>query len=223
MPHGRVIDLSMTIEPHFRWKPEQKVLGDFSRGDVFQVTCYGCVVHGFTHIDAPSHIDPAGTTTSDFRLEQVTGEAAVIDLSGIAPNTPIDAALLAGRAKHLRDGDLAVLKTGWDTQRDAHQPAFWTDAPYMTRGACEWLLDKAPRAVGFDFPQDYPIRGLLTGQHGAREDFVTHDTLLRNGVLLIEYLCNLRAVQAERTTLLALPIKLAGADGAPARVVALED
>ena len=34
----------------------------------------------------------------------------------------------------------------------------------MTREAAEWLLARAPRAVAFDFPQDYAIRLLLKGE-----------------------------------------------------------
>jgi kynurenine formamidase len=92
----------------------------------------------------------------------------------------------------------------------------------MTRAACEWLLDRKIKALGVDFPQDYPIRGLLTGQKAPMSEFVTHDVLLRAGVILIEYLCNLAALESERTTLFALPLKLPGADGAPARVIAVQ-
>ena len=55
------------------------------------------------------------------------------------------------------------------------------------------------------------------------EEHVSHDVLLRNGVTLIEYLVGVRQVETDRTFLCALPIRLAGADGAPARVVALPD
>jgi kynurenine formamidase len=115
---------------------------------------------------------------------------------------------------------LVILKTAWDTKVSYQTPEFWTTAPYMTREACEWLLAKRIRAIGYDFPQDYPIRGLLSGQQATIEDFVTHDVLLRNGVIMIEYLCNLSAVEGERATIFALPLKVPEADGAPARVIA---
>ena len=54
-------------------------------------------------------------------------------------------------------------------------------------------------------------------------DNVTHDVLLRNGVTLIEYLSNTVALTRPRTFLCCLPLKLPGADGAPARVIALEE
>ena len=47
--------------------------------------------------------------------------------------------------------------------------------------------------------------------------------LLRNGVILIEYLSNTAALTAPRTFLCCLPLKVPAADGAPARVIALVD
>ena len=51
---------------------------------------------------------------------------------------------------------------------------------------------------------------------------MTHDVLLRNGVILIEYLSNTAALTEPRTFLCCLPLKVPGADGAPARVIAIE-
>lgn len=219
----RIIDLTMPIEPHFRWKPERALKGDFAKGDRFQVTWLGLAVHGFTHIDSPRHIDPTGETTDAIALERTTGPAAVIDLAGIAPNTAITDEMLAQSGRHVDIGEIVLIRTAWDRQRDHHTREFWTDAPWMTREACEWLCARAPKAVGFDFPQDHPIRGLLGGEAAPMEEFVTHDLLLRHGVVLIEYLCNMGEIERERVTLYALPLKLPGADGAPARVAAVED
>ena len=41
------------------------------KGDQFQVTYLGLVVHGFTHIDSPRHMVPQGPTTSEVGLERV--------------------------------------------------------------------------------------------------------------------------------------------------------
>ena len=49
-----------------------------------------------------------------------------------------------------------------------------------------------------------------------------HTTLLRAGVLILEGL-DLSRVAAGRYTLIALPMKLAGADGAPTRAVLVAD
>jgi arylformamidase len=83
-------------------------------------------------------------------------------------------------------------------------------------------LARKPTAVAFDFPQDYPIRLLLDGHIAPTAEHVTHDVLLRAGVTLIEYLVNTSALRGPRTLLCAAPLKIPGADGAPARVFAIE-
>ncbi len=219
---GRVVDLSVPVANHFRWAVERKLRGDFARGDDFQITWVGWSVHGFTHMDAPRHMVPGGATTSDIALDRLIGDAAILDLTAVADDTEIGREHVAAAGAHLAPGDIALLRTDWDQRASLDAPEFWTRAPYMSRAACEWLLARRIKAVGFDFPQDRPIRGLLTGEHAPLAEFVTHDVLLRNGVVMLEYLCNLGALAGPRTQLVALPLKIPDADGAPTRVIAIE-
>jgi arylformamidase len=218
----RIVDLSMPIENHFRWPVERRVAGSHAQGDVFEATWLGWTVHGFTHMDAAGHCVPGGPTTEQIPLERTVGDAAVVDLTPIAPNEAITGPRLAAAADHVRQGDIVVMKSCWEQQRSPRRPEFWTDAPYMTREASEWLLERKPRAVAFDFPQDFTIRLLLKGERRPLAENVTHDVLLGNGVILIEYLSNTAALKGPRTFLCCLPLKIPGADGAPARVIALE-
>ena len=220
---SRIIDLSMPIADHFRWPVERRVRGDHAQGDVFQATWLGWTVHGFTHMDSPRHCVPGGPTTDDVALEKTVGEAAVVDLAPVAPDEAISAERLAAAAGHVEAGDIVVMRSCWEQQRSPTTPEFWTEAPYMTREAAEWLLARGPRAVAFDFPQDYVIRLLLKGERRPLAENVTHDVLLRNGVILIEYLSNTAALTGPRTFLCCLPLKVPAADGAPARVIALAD
>ncbi|HJM50961.1 MAG TPA: cyclase family protein [Alphaproteobacteria bacterium] len=219
----KIVDLSVAIEDHLRWPVDRKLLASHDEGSNFQVTYVGGAVHGFTHMDAPIHFVAGGATSSEVALEKTVGEAAMVDLRPIAENTEITTEALAARAGHVGEGDIVLLKTCWDEQREFHTPEFWTTAPYLSRGACEWLLERGIRALGVDFPQDYPIRGLLSGEMAPTSEYVSHDVLLRNGVILIEYLCNMGALEQDRVMLVALPLKLPESDGAPSRVIALLD
>ncbi len=219
----RIVDLSMSIEDHFRWPVARSQKGDLEAGDLYQITRLDWAVHGFTHIDAPRHMVAGGDTTSEIALERTIGAAAVLDLSGIAPRTEISATMLAeADAGCLRAGDIALLKTCWERVHSPRTPEFWTESPYLSAEACRWLLHRKIKALGVDFPQDYPIRGLLDGKQAPIAEFVSHDILLRNGIILIEYLTNLAALEGPRTTIIALPLKIPNADGAPARVIAYE-
>ena len=217
----KIIDLSYPIEDHFRWKVTRALSAAFEQGDDFQITRVGFTVHGFTHIDAPRHMVPGGPTTSAFDLDALVGEASILDLSGVEENAAISSDMLAAAGGDVRAGDIVLLKTAWDGRFSLSKREFWTQAPYLSRDSCEWLLARQPAVVGFDFPQDYPIRGLLGGEKPTMSEFVSHDVLLRQGIPMIEYLCNLGSIKQSRVQVCALPLKLLEADGAPARVVAM--
>jgi kynurenine formamidase len=218
----RIIDLSMAIEDHFRWPVERRVNGSHAQGDVFEATWVGFTVHGFSHMDAPRHCVPGGPTTEQIPLERTVGDAAVVDLTPVQPNEAITEDRLSAAAGHVRPDDIVVMRSCWEQQRSPRTPEFWTEAPFMTREASTWLLGRRPKAVAFDFPQDFVIRLLLEGERRPLAENVTHDMLLRNGVILMEYLSNTAALTRQRTFLCCLPLKVPGSDGAPARIIAIE-
>ena len=217
-----IIDLSMPIGPHFRWSPELRIKGDIAAGDQFRISHLATTCHGFTHVDAQAHFVAHAPTIEATPLARVVGPARVIDLRDVAPNSEIDAQRLASRDPGGAEGEILILSAAWDTKRDNTTPEFWKEAPFLTRDAAEWLHARRPTAVAFDFPQDFPIRLLLEGKTVPSDQHVTHDVLLRAGVTLIEYLVNTSALRHPRTLLCAAPLKIPNADGAPARVFAIE-
>jgi arylformamidase len=218
----RLVDLTMPIAPHFRWHPEVTIKGDTSKGDLFQVTSLKTTCHGFTHVDAQRHYFAGAPTIEAISLERVVGWCQVFDLTGIANNAPIGPEQLSAADPGGAEHEIILLKTAWDRRQDYETAGFWTEAPWLTRPAAEWLLAKKPTALAVDFPQDYSIRLLLRGEIAPIEEHVTHDVLLRAGVTLIEYLVNTGALAGPRTFLCAAPLKIQGADGALARVFAIE-
>ena len=217
-----IIDLSMPIGPHFRWSPELRIKGDIAAGDQFRISHLATTCHGFTHVDAQAHFVAHAPTIEATPLARVVGPARVIDLRDVAPNSEIDARRLASRDPGGAEGEILILSAAWDTKRDNTTPEFWKEAPFLTRDAAHWLHARRPTAVAFDFPQDFPIRLLLDGKTVPSDQHVTHDVLLRAGVTLIEYLVNTSALRHPRTLLCAAPLKIPNADGAPARVFAIE-
>ena len=217
-----LVDLSMTIQPMWRWPIEVGLVKDISKGDPYQVTAVKMGMHAFTHIDTPLHIEPGRESIDQIELERLCGPAAVVDLSPIGANQEIGPELLAARAGHVLPGDIVLLKTCWDLAMDCTTRGYWSDAPYLNRQAAAWLSMLPIKAVGFDFPQDCAIRE-IPARHPSVQEMPTHDLILRKGILLIEYLCNLHRIKAERIEIYALPLKVVGAEGACARVVAVEN
>ncbi len=219
----RIIDLSTAIQPgHFRWKGEQRLHRTHDEGHS-QVTWLSGSVHAFTHMDAPRHFMREGVTTDALALDQVIGEAAVLDVRAAGPNAAITEAHVREAGGHVRPGDMVLMRAGWDRVERIDTPAFWANAPWMTAEATRWLYARGVKAVGFDFPQDRCIRNAIVGEPDApAEEYVTHQILLKQGVILIEYLANLMALETPRTFVVCAPLKLRDSDGAPARVIALE-
>lgn len=218
----QLIDLSMPIGAHFRWRPDIDVKGDIAGGDQFRITRLATTCHGFSHVDAMAHFVAGAPTIEATPLDRVVGPCRVLNLRDIAPEEALGPERLAGADPGGPEGEILLLSTAWDTRRDFKTRAFWTEAPWVTREGAAWLYQRRPRAVAFDFPQDYPIRLLLDGRSVPNDQHATHDLLLKNGVTLIEYLVNTAALTGPRTFLCAAPLKIPGADGAPARAFAIE-
>jgi kynurenine formamidase len=220
----RMIDLSTPVRTnHFRWPVERRLAKAHTEG-AGQATWAGWNVHAFTHMDSPRHVDPEGFTTDAITPDMTVGEAAVLDLSDVPSNTPIEKARIAAAGAHLRRGDIAILKTRWDERASIDTREFWSEAPWMTDGAAEFLFQRGIKAVAFDFPQDYCIRFFLTGEkRPPLPEHVTHHRLLARGVIMFEYLANTGGLRAPRNLFVGLPVRLPDSDGAPARVIAIEE
>jgi kynurenine formamidase len=215
-----IIDLSMSVQPTWRWPVEIATERDFDRGDPYRSTCARITMHAFTHVDAPLHVEPGRESIDQVPVDRLCGPAAVVDLRPVAANQVMGPDLLEARSGHLQEGDILVLKTCWDMQRAWTSKEFWLEAPHLSSGAAAWLAEQPVKAVGFDFPQDYSIRE-IPQRHPEVHELPTHDLVLRKGIYMIEYLCNLSLVEQERVTLYALPLKVLGSEGACARVVAV--
>jgi len=216
----KIIDLSMTIQPHWRWKVTRKLAADLEKGDPFQSSIITIPAHAFTHMDTPLHIRPGQITVEAVPPDQLAGTAAILDLTFAGANQAITKSDLSKAGGHIQPGDIVLLKTGWDLKRDYLTSEYWQDAPYLEEAAAAWLADHDMKAVGFDFPQDYGIRSVPVV---PPEEQPTHNLILSKGIYLIEYLCNLHQIESERVTFYALPLKIGGAEGAPVRAFATID
>ncbi|MGA2959930.1 MAG: cyclase family protein [Thermodesulfobacteriota bacterium] len=215
----KLIDLSMTIQTHWRWPVKLEFLQSHEKGTGFQVCSLNLSMHTFTHIDTPLHVMPNQITIDQVSLDHLAGPAAILNLK-VGPNQAITEEAVRKAGAHLKPGDIVLLKTGWDLQRDWKTREFWTEAPFVDEKAATWLVGQKIKAVGFDFPQDYHIRD-IPARHPRVEELTTHSIILCRGIYLIEYLCNLHQIKVDRAEIFALPLKIAGAEGAPARVIAV--
>jgi kynurenine formamidase len=122
-------------------------------------------------------------------------------------------------------GDIVLLRTDWPRRVPVADPRFWRDAPHTGRGACEWLVARKAKAVGYDYPPDYHVRTSIFEPQRVLppHEYPTHDVFFQAGITVIEYLTNLDAIGVPRCGFMALPLRIEGADGSPVRAIALVD
>ena len=101
-----------------------------------------------------------------------------------------------------------LLKTDNSTLWSARKGAFDRSFVGVSPAGARWLVDRAVRLVGVDYLSVEPFEG----------DGETHRTLLGAGAVILEGL-DLSSVDPGFYELLCLPLRLAGAEAAPARAV----
>ncbi len=177
--------------------------------------CMFC--HYGTHVDAPNHFICDGIPIDEVPLNRIMGPAAVVELSDFDLSGKITGNVLEDRGSHVMQDDIAILRTGWS---DKHwgEDVFWSSGPYLTADAGDWLVERGVKAIVYDFAEEYVVRN--KGFRG--EQCIVHHKILGNDIFNIEYVVNLAKIERPRCAIIALPVKLHGLDGAPARVVALE-
>jgi arylformamidase len=181
-------------------------------------TVFTVNTHIGTHIDAPRHFYADGGAIDELDLGRIVmREAVVLDLSSTPDGAGVTAQDLERTGVVPAPGQIAVIKTLW-TDRAWGTPQFWDNTVHLEPSVGEWITARGVAAVAMDcFPEKPFWRMTLTpAERGAN-----HKRWLKAGIPMIQMLTNLDRIAA-RFTLVALPLRLKGMDGAPARVVGIE-
>lgn len=158
--------------------------------------------HSGTHIDAPSHYLKDHRTVDLIPMEHLMGACRVIDLTCSAPE--ITAGDLVGR---IQGAKKILLKTGFSGKNQ-----FYPEYPALSPGVVPLVVNSGIDCIGIDSPS-------IESYYG---DGSVHTGLLSQGIPIIELL-DLSAVTEGEYHMIALPLRLQGIDGSPARVLLLDD
>lgn len=183
----------------------------------WQGSCFSMFCHHATHVDAPNHFIEGGKSIDQAPLEKLLGPAGLIYLSDHGEDKAITGNTLEERGRHIRRGDIVVLRTDWSDKHWGTE-TFWKKGPYLDPTGADWLVERGANAVVYDFSEEYVVRN--PGFRG--EDCIIHHKLLGDDIYNIEYVHRLAHITASRFSIVALPLKLVGLDGSPARVVAVQ-
>lgn len=217
----KIIDLSLPIEEGMmtfptHWHPvvEITILGRHGvEGRETRKLVLG--THIGTHADAPRHFIPGGSTIDEVPLEILIGPATIADFTGCKPLYEIDVPELQQKMGP-RIPTRLILRTCWSQYFGNIK--FYNEYPFLSENAAQWLVDSGVRLIAMDTPSpDNPAHS-----RGTAKDSPNHKILLGAGVVLVEYLTNLKSLSAPEVELIVMPLKLKGCDGSPARCLAIE-
>lgn len=233
---SKVVDLSHTYDADTVYWPTDKDGFEFEElskgvtpgGWYYAANRFATAEHGGTHIDAPVHFAEGKKSVDEIDLSSLIGPLVVLDVTeAVQKNVDYRVAVADIEAWEKRngaipDGAIVVMRSGWskrwpdraqvlgtavagDTD-NLHFPAFSTEA-------ATFLMEKRRvGAIGVDTPSiDY----------GPSKDFIVHQIVNGADKAGLENLANLEAVPESGATIIALPMKIGGGSGAPARVIAV--
>jgi arylformamidase len=203
----RLYDVTVTIRPEMPTypgepRPELAPVKRMAAGAQANVSRLSVGLHAGTHVDAPVHFIDGGAAVDALPLAAMCGPARVVE---IHDRESVSVPELEERGLH---GATRVL---FKTRNSLlwNDAAFREEFVYLAPEAARWLLQHGVVLVGLDY--------LSIEAFGAAQP-AAHRILLQAGVVVVEGL-DLREPPPGEYDLWCLPLKIAGGDGAPARVV----
>jgi arylformamidase len=213
----RTYDISLTISPDLpTWPGDPKIMVErFSKmeeGAACNVSQISACVHAGTHVDAPYHfLGGQAKTIDQIPLSILTGRTYLLHLPDEVDLITPEVLIRAGVPPRTRR---LLFKTRnsayWDDEsnRFGENNRFREDFVAISPEGAKFIVNHGIKLVGVDYLSVAPF-----AQPGP-----THEILLQAGIVVIEGL-NLSQVSQGRYSLYCLPLKIAGADGAPARAI----
>ena len=203
----KLIDVTVPLDARLPTYPGNtpftvEAIKRIARGDSSNVSTLHLSAHTGTHVDAPRHFFDDAPGADALALEMMLGRTRVVEISSRAG---IGAEQLADL--DLSDDVRILFKTS--NSRLWGSPDFHKDYVGVTASGAEHLIAHGIKVVGIDY---------LSIEEFKTPGAPAHHVLLGGGAIVIEGL-NLRDVEPGIYDMLCLPLRVVGADGAPARVL----
>ncbi|HJU42275.1 MAG TPA: cyclase family protein [Vicinamibacterales bacterium] len=234
--NGTVVDLSHEYSDRSIFWPtaetfklEKVADGVTPQGYYYAANNFESAEHGGTHVDAPVHFAQGKWSVDQIPVEQMMGDAAVVDVSAAAATQPDHQVTVADleaweKAHGSLNGTIVLIRTDYSKR--------WPDAakylgtaergegavpklhfPGLHPDAAKWLVaNRTVKAVGID---------TASLDYGQSTMFETHRVLYERNIPGLENLSNLERLPARGATVIALPMKIKGGSGAPLRAIAV--
>lgn len=162
-------------------------------------------VHTATHVDAPFHFDEDGAKVDQLDLSLFIGHAVVLDVSKLIElnREKLEGLLIGHNGKRI-----LFRTTAWEEETD-----FPGRIPSMHPEAVALLKEMSVPLIGVDLPS--------VDQLDSKE-LPVHHLLYKANIAILEGI-DLKGVEEGEYRLIALPLKIDGADGSPVRAVLIRE
>ena len=209
---SRIIDLTVTMKEGMRGVAFEafKVL----EKDGWNARMLHLYSHAGTHMDAPLHFGVSEATIDRIPPERFIADAWVVDAPAVTDSMMLGIEHLGDVKDRFRAGEGLLFRTGWHRFIDAEN--YRTALPWIGRELASWCVGRKVSLIGVEPPSV----AILTDREELQ---AVHRILLAGDVVLVEGLCNLEQIRQRKVKIIALPLKIEGGDGAPARVIAIEE
>lgn len=203
--------------------------GMTDKGYYYSAYSFKTAEHGGTHIDAPVHFAEGRRHVDEIPLEQLIGDAVVIDVSAVVAadrdHLISKDDLLGWEKRHgaIPADSIVLLRTGFGaywpdagrylgTELRGQQGAQALSFPGLSPEAARWLAQsRSIKAVGID---------TASIDRGKSKNFAAHVELMTRNIPAFENVANLDSLPATGAFVIALPVKIEGGSGGPLRIIA---
>ncbi len=232
---AKVVDLTYSFDEKtiywptakpFTW--EKEAWGVSTGGYWYTAARYGASEHGGTHLDAPIHFGEGKQAADELPLTKLISPAVVINITDACTKnadyllTVEDITNWETQHGRIPDASIVLVHTGWGRFWGDKKQYLGTDVagdvanlhfPGISKDAAKLLTEQRKiDAIGID---------TASIDHGPSKDFIAHQILNGANIYGLENVANLEKLPAKGATVIALPMKIKGGTGGPARIIAL--
>lgn len=204
----KIYDISTLIHPDmivYKNKEEKKpvitVVSDYNKGTSYESRAL-LDMHVGTHMDAPLHMLKDGDSIDNQDLYKCVTDCKVFDLSHVEEKIEMKDI----EKYEICKDDFIIFKT-----RNSVAKEFDFKFVFISTEVAEFLASREIKGVGID--------ALSVERDQPKHE--THEALLKNNIAVLEGL-SLKDIKEGEYFLVALPLKIKGAEGAPSRAILIE-
>ena len=214
----KVWDISRTLSNDFAaWPGDEpfhyRLTKEIAKGATVNLGAVTMSIHNGTHADARFHFDSKGASIEKAPLEVYLGRTTVVDLAQSFSQSR-EKHLITLEDLRLHAEDIAATsRLLVKTDRWSDSTVFPEQIPVIAADVPAWLQKNGVKLLGLDLPSMDEIDS---------KSLQNHHALARAGIAIVESL-DLSNVAPGIYNFAGLPLKIAGADGAPMRAILWRD